>query len=158
MDAIDVTPAPVWRRVAAMFYDSFLILALLFLAGFLNLAVHILIYGNEPLKQMTADGYNLGGPFFYGTLIVLIYGFFGFFWTRNGQTLGMVAWRIKVVSKDQQLISPKQSVIRFVVAVPSLLLAGVGLLWAFIDKRKRSWQDLSSSSIVILLKKTPKNS
>ncbi|MBO9482440.1 MULTISPECIES: RDD family protein [Gammaproteobacteria] len=156
MEATNLTPAPVWRRAAAMLYDSLLILALLFMAGFINLFIQIQIFGNEQLKTMTEEGYQLGGPFFYAALLVIIYGFFGFFWTRSGQTLGMQAWRIKVVSSNNHLISPWQSVIRFLIAIPALSLAGIGLLWALIDHQRRSWQDLASSSRVILLEKPVK--
>ncbi|WP_422465698.1 RDD family protein [Endozoicomonas sp. ALC013] len=156
MEATNLTPAPVWRRAAAMLYDSLLILALLFMAGFINLFIQIQIFGDEQLKTMTEEGYQLGGPFFYAALLVIIYGFFGFFWTRSGQTLGMQAWRIKVVSSDNHLISPWQSVIRFLIAIPALSLAGIGLLWALIDHQRRSWQDLASSSKVILLEKPVK--
>ncbi|MGI2026043.1 RDD family protein [Endozoicomonas acroporae] len=156
MEATNLTPAPVWRRAAAMLYDSLLILALLFMAGFINLFIQIQIFGDEQLKTMTEEGYQLGGPFFYAALLVIIYGFFGFFWTRSGQTLGMQAWRIKVVRSDNHLISPWQSVIRFLIAIPALSLAGIGLLWALIDHQQRSWQDLASSSRVILLEKPVK--
>lgn len=156
MEVTSLNPAPVWRRAAAMLYDSLLILALLFMAGFLNLFIQIQIFGEEQLKAMTEEGYSLGGPFFYAALLVIIYGFFGFFWTRSGQTLGMQAWRIKVVSTENQLISPWQSIIRFLIAIPSLSLAGTGLLWALIDRKRRSWQDLASSSRVILLEKPAK--
>lgn len=153
MEAPHPTPAPLWRRAAAMLYDSLLILALLLMAGFLNLFIQFQIVGGQQLKTMTEQGYNPGGPFFYAALLVLIYGFFGFFWTRSGQTPGMQAWRIKVVGNNQQLITPKQSIIRFFIAIPSLALAGSGLLWALFDPQKRSWQDLGSSSRVILLNK-----
>ena len=146
-------PAPLWRRFAAVVYDGLLILALLFMAGFLNLFIQLQIFGNERLLAMTEQGYNLGGPFFYSSLLVMVYGFFGFFWTRSGQTLGMQAWRIKIVTPDNKLITPWQSVIRFATAVPALSLAGIGLLWALVDRQKRSWQDLASSSMVILLDK-----
>ena len=148
-----LSPAPLWRRVAAMLYDGLLILALLFMAGFLNLFIQLQIFGNDQLHTMTEQGYNLGGPFFYSSLLVMIYGFFGFFWTRSGQTLGMQAWRIKIVTPDNQLITPWQSVIRFATAIPALSLAGIGLLWALVDRKKRSWQDMASSSMVILVDK-----
>ncbi len=151
-----LTPAPLWRRVAAMVYDALLILALLFMAGFLNLFIQLQIFGNERLMAMTEQGYNLGGPLFYCSLLVMIYGFFGFFWTRSGQTLGMQAWRIKIVTPDNQLITPWQSIIRFTTATVALALAGLGLLWALIDRQKRSWQDVASSSRVILLEKPQK--
>lgn len=153
-----LSPAPLWRRVAAMIYDGLLILALLFMAGFLNLFIHLQIIGNEQLRAITEQGYNLGGPLFHSSLLVMVYGFFGFFWTRSGQTLGMQAWRIKVVTLDNQLITPWQSVIRFAVAIPALALGGIGLLWAVFDGQKRSWQDLASSSRVVLLKKPAESS
>nr|MDT0250586.1 RDD family protein [Endozoicomonas sp.] len=156
MEATNLTPAPIWRRAAAMLYDSLLILALLFLAGFLNLFVQVMIFGAEQLKAMTEQGYNLGGGFFFAVQVIIIYGFFGFFWTRSGQTLGMRAWRIKVVNNENSLITPRQSVIRFLMAIPALSLAGTGLLWAFIDRKRRSWQDMASSSRVILLEKPAK--
>lgn len=138
-----------------MIYDGLLILALLFMAGFLNLFIQLHIFGNAQLMAMTEQGYNLGGPLFYSSLLVLVYGFFGFFWTRSGQTLGMQAWRIKVVTADNQLITPGQSMIRFVTAIPALSLGGIGLLWALIDRQKRSWQDIASSSRIILLEQPP---
>lgn len=156
MEASNLNPAPIWRRAAAMLYDALLILALLFMAGFLNLFIQIRIFGDEQLKAMTEQGHNLGGPFFYTALLVIIYGFFGFFWTRSGQTLGMQAWRIKVVDRENRLITPWQSIIRFLIAIPSLSLAGIGLLWALVDQQRRSWQDLASSSRVILLEKPAK--
>ncbi len=162
MEVTHLTPAPIWRRLAAMLYDSFLVLALMFLAGFINLVIQAQIYGSEQLKTMTEQGYNIGGPVFYGVLLVTVYGFFGFFWTRSGQTLGMQAWRIQIIrqssNNDKQLITPTQSVVRFLVAIPALLLAGLGLFWAFIDPEKRSWQDMASLSRVILLQKAVKKS
>lgn len=157
METTKLTPAPIWRRAAAMLYDSLLILALLFVAGFINLFIHIQIFGHEQLKIMIEQGYNLGGPFFYAALLVVIYGFFGFFWARSGQTLGMQAWQIKVISGDNRLITPWQGIIRFLVAIPALALAGLGFLWAIVDQEKRSWQDMASSSRVIILKKIAKN-
>ncbi|WP_257266781.1 RDD family protein [Endozoicomonas sp. ONNA2] len=153
MEATNLTPAPVWRRAAAMLYDSLLILALLFMAGFVNLFIQIGIFGDEQLKAMTEAGYQTGGPLFYAALLIITYGFFGFFWTRSGQTLGMQAWRIKIVTSDNHLISPWQSVIRFLIAIPALSLGGIGLLWALVDHKRRSWQDLASLSRVILLNK-----
>ena len=160
MQVTHLTPAPIWRRLAAILYDSLLVLALMFLIGFINLCIQLQIYGKEQLKIMTEQGNTIGGPVFYAVLLVTIYGFFGFFWTRSGQTLGMQAWRIQIVRKtsdsEKQMITPWQSVVRFLIAIPALLLLGLGLFWAFFDNEKRSWQDRASSSQVILLPKRTK--
>ena len=150
--------APLWRRAAAILYDTFLTLSVMFLAGFLNLVVTISIYGSQELKTMIDHGYNLGGFLFYSILLVTVYGFFGFFWTRSGQTLGMKAWRVKIVNEDgYRLITPTQSIIRFIIAIPAFMLAGSGFFWALIDGKKRTWQDIASSSRVILVEKLDKN-
>ena len=145
--------APLWRRFAAILYDSFLVLALIFLAGFINLGIQIAIYGEALLHEMTEQGYSLGGVPFYLGLIVIIYGFFGFFWTRSGQTLGMKAWRLSIVGQNGQAITPAKSLTRFLMAIPSLGLVGLGVFWMLLDPKQRSWQDMASSSQTILLPK-----
>ena len=141
-----LTPAPLWRRLAAMLYDCFLIVSLCFLVGFVNLAIQMRIYGPDQLKQMTESGQSLGGPVFYLALLLTIFSFFAFFWTFRGQTLGMQAWRLKVLNKEGQRISLKQSLLRFVVAVPSIFFGMVGLLWVLFDRNRKSWQDYASGS------------
>ena len=153
MEAVSYQKAPLWRRMAAIIYDSFLVLALVFLTGFINLGIQMAIFGEIQLREMTKQGYSLDGYPFYFALMVVIYGFFGFFWTRTGQTLGMQAWRLRILDKQGQPITPGKSLIRFVVAIPSLCLAGIGTLWMLIDKENRSWQDIASSSYTLL---TPK--
>ena len=105
---------------------------------------------------MTGHGHSLGSPPFYAVLFITIYGFFGLCWTRSGQTLGMQAWRVCVLNKYHQPISPRQSLIRFIVAIPSLCLFGLGVFWMWFDKDHRSWQDKASSSVTVLLPESPK--
>ena len=150
MESVPYQAAPVWRRFAAIGYDSLLVIALALLAGFINLGIQMLIFGETELRKMTENGHSLDGPPFYIVLIVLIYGFFGFFWTRSGQTLGMQVWRLRILDANHQLISPWQSMIRFIAATPALLLAGLGIFWALFDRENRSWQDIASSSVTVL--------
>ena len=153
MEAVTHPKAPLGRRLGAIIYDSLLILALIFLAGFINLGIQMVIYGEDQLRQMTEQGHSLGGLPFSVVVFIVIYGFFGFFWTRTGQTLGMQAWRISVLDTQGQPITPGKSVIRFLVAIPSLGLAGIGLLWMLVDRENRSWQDIASSSQTLLIPK-----
>ena len=139
-------PAPLWRRLAAILYDCFLIISLCFLVGFINLGIQMWRYGPDQLKQMTESGQPLGGPFFYLTLLVTIFSFFAFFWTRKGQTPGMQAWKLKILNEAGEPISMKQSLLRFMVALPSIFLGLVGLWWILRDRRKKSWQDYASGS------------
>ena len=142
-------PAPVWRQFAAMIYDSFLILAIMFLVGFINLGIQMQIYGSEELKAMTESGQSVGGPVFYIVLFMSIFSFFAFFWSKRGQTLGMQAWKIRILSKEGNHITLQQCLIRWLVAIPSLLLCGLGTFWSLWDRHGYSWQDHLSNSQTI---------
>ena len=142
----NMIPAPLWRRLAAMIYDCFLVISLCFLVGFINLGLQMRIYGSAQLKQITDSGQSLGGPVFYLALLLTIFSFFSYFWTRKGQTLGMQAWRLQVLNSNGQLITLKQSFLRFVVAVPSVLLGFAGMLWVLWSNNNKSWQDHASNS------------
>jgi uncharacterized RDD family membrane protein YckC len=124
------------RRLAAMFYDAILLLAVLFLATALLLP------------------FNAGQAFthqqvFYPVYLLLVsFVFYGWFWTHGGQTLGLRAWKIKVLTLNQQPLSWRLALLRFVVAIVSWLFFGLGFLWILIDKDKRAWHDHLSKTAV----------
>ena len=144
---VTMTPAPLWRRLAAMLYDSFLVISLCFLVGVVNLGIQMYVYGVKQLKSMTESGQTLDGPGFYVMLLLTIFSFYAYFWTCRGQTLGMQAWRLKVLDKAGGRISLKQSLLRFIVAIPSILLGMAGLWWVLFDRQNKSWQDHASDSV-----------
>ena len=72
-------------------------------------------------------------------LVLCVY--FTWFWTHGGQTLAMKTWRIRLVAADGGAVSPGQAILRFVLCWPSLLLAGVGLLWALVDRDRQFLHD-----------------
>ena len=139
-------PAPLWRRLAAMIYDTFLVISLILLVGFLNLGILMMIYGSDQLKHMNDNGQFLDSPALHVALYLTIFSFFGYFWTRRGQTLGMQAWRLQILNEDGTRISAKQALLRFLVAIPSILAGCVGVIWMLWDKNKKSWQDYASRS------------
>ena len=74
-----------------MFYDLFLIIPLLMLTSALLIAIHGPTY-NAVVRSVPAwQQWIL-------TYLALV-GFFGLFWRQKGQTLGMQAWRVKLVSR-----------------------------------------------------------
>ena len=119
----------IWRRLAAMLYESFLILAVLMAAGF----VYIPLFGNAdgPLEKAVFQLYLL--------IVLMIY--FLVFWTRGGQTLAMKTWRIRLTNLSGANISLPQGILRFFLAIISLGLLGVGFLWMFFDPQKQFLHD-----------------
>jgi uncharacterized RDD family membrane protein YckC len=71
--------------------------------------------------------------------IALLY--YGFFWRRSGQTLGMRAWRLVLRSVTGSKLSAAQILARGATAPLAWLPAGLGVLWLYIDPEHRALQD-----------------
>ncbi len=137
---VSVDHAGVFRRIAALVYDSFLIGAIWF--GLAGIAV-ILNHG-EALPSW-ANHYLL-----FPALVLSTFLFYFWFWTHGGQTLGMRAWRLRILSNNNKTPSLAQCLKRFTVAILSL---GSGFLLCFVNKEKRSLHDLLSSTHIVLMPK-----
>ncbi|HXG28630.1 MAG TPA: RDD family protein [Nevskiales bacterium] len=114
------SPAGLLPRLGAALYDLLLLLALFFLATALV----------DPL--MPQDHVPAGSLWFQLYLLLVAFLFYGWFWTHGGQTLGMRAWRLRVVTRDGAALRWPRAALRFLVAVPSWLSL-LGLLCCAID-------------------------
>jgi len=124
----DLPPPGLPRRLGALFYDCLLLLGLLFFA---TLALLPLRGGAFGPHSLVYQAYLLGVAFL----------FFGGFWTRGGQTLGMRAWKIRLCSADGGAVSWRQAGLRFVAALFSFGLFGLGFFAALADPDKCCWHD-----------------
>lgn len=141
------------RRFAAMFYDFLLCLALLMVVTFIYKLILMGFYGEVQLKQMSDAGALDGDPVLSTVLFLSLFGFFAKFWSHSGQTLGMQVWSLRIQNSDGTAISLWQALLRFLVAIGSWLLLGLGFFWVLWDKEKRSWHDMYSDSQVVQLPK-----
>jgi uncharacterized RDD family membrane protein YckC len=153
------TRAGLWRRLAAMGYDALLVFALLFFA---TAAYQQVILTLDPSRH--APPVNTGevihelqpvasGPLFSVYVLLVMFGFFAYFWHKSGQTLGMQAWRLRVETLDGGRLSLLQCALRFGGAWVSMIALGAGYLWLLIDRDRRTWHDIWSRSRVVLLPK-----
>lgn len=129
-------PSGLGRRLGAMLYDSLLIIALFFLTGFI---------------WVSLSGDVATGPPFQIALLAEIIAFFGYFWRKQGETLGMRAWKIRVVDEAGGLPSWKQIFLRLLVAPASLAALGIGYAWLYLGDNKQTWHDKLSSTFVLHL-------
>jgi len=139
------------RRLAALLYDAFLVFSIWMILGFL------LQFIVGPDTSQLVDGRVQTNPVLDIVVFIGEVGsaatFYIWFWMRTGQTLGMIAWRIKAISADGGMINFGQGVLRWVLAWPSFFCFGVGFLWLYIDRNGDALHDKFSGTRVILLPK-----
>lgn len=146
-------PAPLWRRLTAMLYDSLLLVALIMTYGYLHLGVKVLLFGDAyktTLKESPAG--STADPFMFIGMLAVIFFFFYIFWRRNGQTLGMQAWRIRIQRDDGKPLTATQTLLRLLIAPLAMLCGGMGYLWCLLRPYK-TWPDMATQTAVVLLPK-----
>jgi uncharacterized RDD family membrane protein YckC len=162
------------RRVAAMVYDVFPVLALAFIVTMPFLA---LLHGRRFIPE------EVGSLAYVHWAVVLLAAglFFVFFWMRSGQTLGMVAWRLRMQKPDGSLIHWCQAVMRVLIVAllwapffagyplfwghwsdplmrklataVSLLPLVLAYAWIWIDQDRLAWPDRWTGTRVVVVKK-----
>jgi uncharacterized RDD family membrane protein YckC len=79
--------------------------------------------------------------------------FFCVFWTRSGQTLGMLAWRLRVERSDGATLTWRDALLRLAGACVSLAALGLGYFWIWIDRDRLTWHDRWSGTRVVVVPK-----
>lgn len=121
-----------------MVYDAFLLLAVWFLATALILPFN------------GGQAFSSGQIFYPLYLLAVSFSFYGWFWTHGGQTLGMKAWKIKVLTFQQQPLNWQQAGLRFCSALLSWGLLGTGFFWILVDKQRYALHDYLSKTSLFL--------
>jgi uncharacterized RDD family membrane protein YckC len=148
-------PSPfILRRLAALTYDILLVLPLIMACVALVMGARTLL-GLGPADDGTV---RLDANLVRLLALLTAMAFFCWFWLKNGQTLGMQAWRIKLVTFDGAAPGPWQVIARALGAALSAACLGLGYLWCLVDRNGYYWHDYLSRSKLVLLpsKKKPK--
>lgn len=146
------TNAALWRRLAAILYDSTLIIAIWMIVGFITLKA----FGITEARTLEGDVVVLDplfGKVLFCAMMFSAFTFFSWFWTHSGQTLGMQAWKLKVQNSDGSAITYKQSLIRFLLAPCSFFCFGLGYFFMFVNPDKQTFHDKISKSEIIKIKR-----
>jgi uncharacterized RDD family membrane protein YckC len=162
------------RRLGAAVYDLLPILALLIVATVPFLPF---LHGRVLVAQ------EVGALAYLYRLVQLIVtaAFFVYFWTSRGQTIGMLAWRLRLQNTDGSLISVRTALQRLAIVfalmvVPiaaywsiwqrwahgpakwlalsiSLLPLALAYVWIWVDDQGRAWPDRWTGTRVVVLPK-----
>lgn len=121
-----------------MIYDSLMLFGLLFVA-----AIPLVLIDEQVREQFWMES------IIRVYLLLVSFGYFAASWRRGGQTVGMRAWKIRLLD-DSSLSTPswRAITIRFVMAIVSWLPFGAGYLWILLDSRRRAFHDLVSRTSV----------
>jgi uncharacterized RDD family membrane protein YckC len=98
-----------------------------------------MINGGTPVAGEIAD--------FIQLLITVLSGpvFYSYFWlANNGQTLGMQAWKIKLISEEK--LSLRICLLRCAFSTFSFLFFGLGYLYILLNKEKKSLSDVVTNT------------
>jgi uncharacterized RDD family membrane protein YckC len=160
-------PAGLFRRLASLFYDLLLVIAIAFAVTFALLP----LTDGEAILASTG---GFAGHLYRALMLLLAFGYFALSWTRGGQTLGMKAWRIRVRAADGSRLGFGGATFRFatgalfgwlavlgfwllarpgdtsaeVAAALLFLPALMNALWIAFDRESRSLQDLAGRARV----------
>ncbi len=131
------TNAGLLRRLAAILYDSLLILAIWMLSSLLLVAT---------------TGSEVTGVYFQLFLYLELALFYIYFWKARGQTLGMQTWKIQTLNQAGENLNLTQCCLRFFFATLSVLCLGAGFIWILFDRQRLAWHDRASGTRVIYLR------
>lgn len=148
--ALDISRAKtpsLLRRLGALVYDSLLLVGVLMLAVLLLVIPYELLTGASPYQNPTHRF------LLQVYLLAVICAFYVFFWTHGGQTLGMRAWRFRVIRDDGADVRPIDALRRLGWAALSLLPAGLGLWWSLLDRDGLAWHDRWSRTRLVMLQR-----
>ncbi|MGB1245239.1 MAG: RDD family protein [Porticoccaceae bacterium] len=145
------TTANLLRRLMALLYDAFLLFAITLGYGGVLLLIKIIFNGIDDLETVQ-PGLLLQILSFVGWLASLA-GYYFICWRKQGQTLGMKAWRIKLQQPDGSMATPRQCLVRTVLACLSMAFAGIGYLWCLLPSASGCLHDIYSGTEVVSLAK-----
>ena len=126
------TVAPRRYRLLAILYDTLIILA---------------IWVFTIVALVTLIGDAVLGAWVQTLLFLEMYAFLAFFWCQRGQTVGMLAWHLRIRSDGP--FTPTQALGRFIGGMASFATLGLGFIWMWFDRDRMTWSDRLSGSIVV---------
>lgn len=127
-----------FKRIFVIIYDSLLLAGVIFAASILFLLIPDNIESILIVKILKIT-----------YLLAVAFIFYGWFWVKAGQTLGMKSWGLYLVNADGKFINWKQAAIRYCVAILSWAIAGLGFTWILINKKRLTWHDIASKSQIV---------
>ena len=140
------------KRILSIVYDVLILFFIIIIATFviqqiiiqleLTTLEQVQISAEETITVIPAD--SLVTLVLKNLWVVISFFYFGYYWTKRGQTLAMKVWKIKAVTNDGGLMTWGNALKRYVFA-----LMGLGIVWMIFDKNNLALQDKLSNTKLI---------
>lgn len=131
-------PTPgIGRRLASMLYEGLVVFAVLLIGFWL------------PQALLAGVGLGFSPRMLWLHVILLLMFYFVWFWLHGGQTLPMKTWKLRIANLDGSPPRPLQAVLRYLAAWPSVLLFGIGILWALVDRDRQFLHDRIAGTRIV---------
>ncbi|NCF64829.1 MAG: hypothetical protein GWP61_02575 [Chloroflexi bacterium] len=132
--------ASFFSRFIAWLVDGFAMAVIAILLSLLLSGLTGVARGTDSFLLSAAAG-TLGVMVWFAILI-LQFLYFGYYWNKSGQSIGMKLTGIKVIRQDGNLMSYIRAALRGTFGYwVSGLIFGLGYIWAAFDGEKEAWHD-----------------
>ncbi len=134
------------RRLAAMLYESLLLLGVLSVSF---MVPHLLL------------GIGLGitapGPVLLAHVAIVLATYFLWYWSHGGQTLAMQTWKLRITTPGG--VPPRLTflILRYLLSWPSLLFYGAGIIWSLFDRDRQFLHDRLAGTRIVFADTIPRN-
>jgi uncharacterized RDD family membrane protein YckC len=112
----------------------------------------MIAYGTEGLEDIQPNAFIQWLSLF--SWIACLMGYYYICWRKQGQTLGMKAWRLRLQQIDGSLATAQQCLKRCPLAFISLAAFGLGYFYCYIPPQKACAHDLLTRTTVVVLEKS----
>ena len=124
------------RRLGAIAYDIILAFSLAFsIVG----ATLIAFFDKEAQTDLLM----------FSIILITVYFYFTWSWVKGRQTLGMKTWKFQIEQNNGDNITHKQAFVRFVLAIISFAVVGLGFIYQLFNKDNLAWHDKHSKTRLI---------
>lgn len=129
--------AKLGRRLASMLYEGLVLFAVLLIGFWL------------PQALLLGNGIQFSAKQLWLHVFLLLMFYCIWFWINGGQTLPMKTWRLRIINASGGTPRPTQALLRYLACWPSLLLGGIGILWALFDQDRQFLHDRIAGTRII---------
>jgi uncharacterized RDD family membrane protein YckC len=143
--------APHGGRLVAYIIDSIIVVIACSIPAIIGA---VILAAGTTVDGQTITSIDTGATtgFFLFMVLTFLIGvlYFPYFWSHGGQTPGMRPFSLRVVrDKDGGALGWGTAFLRLLGLWVASAVFYIGLIWIFVDDRRRGWQDLIAGTIVV---------